>query len=119
MFRFIKELKSTILNNSPLKEAVIFSTDTKELFIDIDNNRMQICDIINIDTLNNLDNILASNSDALIKKFIFKMSNTWSSVSKLPNSFYQGSVIVLDNEIHILGSYYNSNNILINGVKLK
>ena len=40
MFRFIKELKSTILNNSPLKEAIIFSTDTKELFIDIDNNRM-------------------------------------------------------------------------------
>ena len=65
MFRFIKELKSTILNNSPLKEAIIFSTDTKELFLDIDNSRVKICDVINIDTLSNLDNILAPISNKL------------------------------------------------------
>ena len=53
-------------------------------------------------------NILASNSDALIKKFIFKMSNTWSNVGTLPYSFNQGSAIVLDNEIHLLGSDYGN-----------
>ena len=52
-------------------------------------------------------NILASNSDALIKKFIFKMSE-WSSVSTLPYQFYCGSAILLNNEIHILGSNNNS-----------
>ena len=35
-------------------------------------------------------------------------TNTWSSVSTLPYNFYQGSAIVLDNEIHILGSGYYS-----------
>ena len=35
-------------------------------------------------------------------------NNTWSNVSTLPYEFYYGSAIVLDNEIHILGSY-NSN----------
>ena len=59
MFRFIKDLKSNILNNNPLKEAIIFSTDTKELFADIDGNRIQISDIVSVDTITNLNNILA------------------------------------------------------------
>lgn len=59
MVKFIKDLKSNILNNNPLKEAIIFSTDTKELFADIDGNRLQISDVVNIDTIDNLNDILA------------------------------------------------------------
>ena len=33
---------------------------------------------------------------------------SWSSVSTLPYNFYGGSAIVLDNEIHILGSANSS-----------
>ena len=51
---------------------------------------------------------LIANSDCIIKKFIFKMSEKWSSVSTLPYNFYVGSDILLNNEIHILGSGYNS-----------
>ena len=42
MIKFIKELKSVILNNAPLEEAFIVATDTKELFVDINNTTHQI-----------------------------------------------------------------------------
>ena len=67
MIKFIKELKSVILNNAPLEEAFIVATDTKELFVDINNTRLQINDIEIVDTVADLDNILAP----LSNKFYF------------------------------------------------
>jgi N-acetylneuraminic acid mutarotase len=40
--------------------------------------------------------------------FITSGSSKWTSVSTLPYIFYQGSAVVLNNEIHILGSCNNS-----------
>ena len=65
MIKFISEIKSVIDNNQPLKEAIIFATDTKELFVDIDNKRIQINDINIVDTVSSLDNILAPLSNKL------------------------------------------------------
>lgn len=59
MIKFISEIKSKIQNNAPLEEAIIFATDTKELFIDVNNRRIQINDLVVVDTVANLDNILA------------------------------------------------------------
>ena len=59
MIDFIASVKSKIQNNAPLKEAIIFATDTKELFIDVNNSRIQINDLVVVDTVANLDNILA------------------------------------------------------------
>ena len=59
MIDFIASVKSKIQNNAPLKEAIIFATDTKELFIDVNNSRIQINDLVVVDTVDNLDNILA------------------------------------------------------------
>jgi hypothetical protein len=70
MFRFIKDLKVNIDNNSPLKQAIIFSTDTKELFVDINNSRMQISDIIIVNTEEELTSILAPISN----KFYYVIS---------------------------------------------
>ena len=71
MIKFIKELKSVILNNAPLEEAFIVATDTKELFVDINNTRLQINDIEIVDTVADLDNILAP----LANKFYFCQEN--------------------------------------------
>ena len=59
MIKFISKIKSEIQNNAPIKEAIIFATDTKELFIDVNNRRIQINDLVVVDTVANLDNILA------------------------------------------------------------
>ena len=71
MIRFIKEIKSVIDNNAPLKEAIIFATDTKEMFVDINNTRLQINDIVTIEKEADLDNILAP----LSNKFYFVEEN--------------------------------------------
>ena len=65
MIKFINASKSVIESNQPLKKAIIFATDTKELFIDVNNQRIQISDVIVIDTLNSLNNILAPISNKL------------------------------------------------------
>ena len=36
------------------------------------------------------------------------VNKSWSSVSTLPYEFYQGSAVIYNNEIHILGTYANS-----------
>ena len=71
MIRFIKEIKSVIDSNAPLKEAIIFATDTKEMFVDINNTRLQINDIVTIEKEADLDNILAP----LSNKFYFVEEN--------------------------------------------
>ena len=58
MIKFINAAKSVIDNKQALKEAIIFATDTKEMFIDVDEQRIKISDIITIDTVNNLNNII-------------------------------------------------------------
>ena len=68
MIQFIREIKSKIEINVPLlEEAIIFATDTKELFIDVNYNRIQINDISIVDTVSDLDNILTP----LSNKFYF------------------------------------------------
>ena len=71
MIKFIKEIKSVISNNAPLKEAIIFATDTKELFVDINNTRLQINDVVVINNVADLDDILAP----LSNKFYFCQEN--------------------------------------------
>ena len=71
MIKFIKEIKSVISNNAPLKEAIIFATDTKEMFIDIDNVRIQINDIFVLEKVEDLNNL----SDPLSNKFYFVEEN--------------------------------------------
>ena len=58
MIKFINEIKSVIDSKQPLKEAIIFATDTKELFIDVNNQRIQINDVNTVSTVTDLDNIL-------------------------------------------------------------
>ena len=58
MIKFINAAKSVIDNKQALKEAIIFATDTKEMFIDVDEQRIKISDIITIATVNNLNNII-------------------------------------------------------------
>ena len=72
MIQFIREIKSKIEINVPLlEEAIIFATDTKELFIDVNYNRIQINDISIVDTVSDLDNILTP----LSNKFYFCQEN--------------------------------------------
>ena len=59
MFKFIRDLKSNIDANAALNEAIIFSADTKEMFIDFNGVRSQISDIIYKDTLADLESIIA------------------------------------------------------------
>ena len=56
-------------------------------------------------------NLLANNSNYLTKKFSIEevkkeevKEEGWSSVSTIPYEFYCGGAILLNNEIHILGS---------------
>ena len=44
-----------------------------------------------------------------IEKYVDEQVNGCVSVSTLPYEFYQGSAVVLNNEIHILGSRDDSN----------
>ena len=59
MMEFIIEIKSKIDSNVPLlKEAIIFAKDTKELFIDVNYNRIKINDINTVSTKAELDTIV-------------------------------------------------------------
>ena len=71
MIQFFAEIKSNILNSTPLEEAIIFATDTKELFIDVKGQRLQINDVVTVSTEAELNNILAP----LSNKFYFVEEN--------------------------------------------
>lgn len=85
MFKFIKALKSNIDKNSPLDQAIIFSTDTKELFVDVEKTRLQISDIIIYEKETDLDDILAPISNkfyyvAESNKFFRYTDGEWKGV---------------------------------------
>ena len=42
-------------------------------------------------------------------KYYKYSGSSWTQLSTLPYSFYQGSAVVYNNEVHILGSGYSSN----------
>ena len=67
MINFILELKSIINNNKPGCGSLIVAKDTKELFADADGERIQINDIIQLNTEDELYDILAP----LSNKFYF------------------------------------------------
>ena len=98
MINFILELKSIITNNKPGSGSLIIAKDTKELFADAGGERIQISDIIYVDTEEQLDEILAP----LSNKFYFVKENnclynynntTWSPITGSINTTDIDSII--------------------------
>ena len=86
MIKFINEIKSVIDSKQPLKEAIIFATDTKELFIDVNNQRIQINDVNTVSTVTDLDNILAPLRNKLYfveeNNLLYRYDGTdWAAIS--------------------------------------
>ena len=50
---------------------------------------------------------MGSNSSIKTKHYKWD-GNTWTSVSTIPYNFVDGSAVVYNNEIHILGTYYSN-----------
>ena len=86
MIKFINEIKSVIDSKQPLKEAIIFATNTKELFIDVNNQRIQINDVNTVITVTDLDNILAPLRNKLYfveeNNLLYRYDGTaWAAIS--------------------------------------
>lgn len=125
MIQFIAEIKSNILNNAPLEEAIIFATDTKELFIDVKGQRLQINDVVTVSTEADLDNILAP----LANKFYFVeengifykyTSNGWEEITATYKQYqellalYQKLTTEVNMEYTLLASNWAGNTYTIN-----
>lgn len=103
-------------NESSLDKAAIsngvvrVTKDTRSLFFDIDNTRIEITDFIQVSTRNDLDNILAPISKKFYyvksENLFYKYINGWKVVGSV-SDFINNNDILLDIEVTIPSSSTN------------